>query len=284
MGAQDSARILPDPAARAQNAPPVTTTVTTTVCTLNLNGIRSAGRRGFARWLRRARPDVLCVQELRAHESDVDDDLKRPAGWNARWESAAKKGYAGVGLYSRAAADRYVAGLPFEHCRDEGRALRADFGDLTVVSLYVPSGSAGPARQASKFRFLDEVRPWFDALLAEERAVLVCGDVNIAPAAIDLARPKANEKNSGFLPAERAWFAALLAAGWSDVVRDLHPGEPGLYSWWSNRGQARAKDIGWRIDHVLASPRAARRVTRAWIEKKAGLSDHAPVWIELVDA
>jgi exodeoxyribonuclease-3 len=256
----------------------------TTVCSLNLNGIRSAGRRGFTSWLKRTRPDVLCVQELRAHETDVEDDLKRPLGYNVRWECAAKRGYAGVGVYSRAAVDRYVAGLPFDHCGDEGRALRADFTDFSVVSLYVPSGSSGPARQAAKFRFLDEIRPWFDALLAEDRAVLVCGDVNIAPQAIDLARPKQNEKNSGFLPEERAWFAGLLAAGWTDVVRALHPDVPGLYSWWSNRGQARAKDIGWRLDHVLATPRAARRVEKAWIETKAGLSDHAPVWIELGDA
>ncbi|MBL8861517.1 MAG: exodeoxyribonuclease III [Planctomycetes bacterium] len=255
-----------------------------TVCTLNLNGIRSAGRRGFARWLRRKRPDVLCVQELRAHATDVDDDLRCPEGWNARWECAAKKGYAGVGVYSREPVDRYVAGLPFDHCADEGRALRADFPDLSVVSLYVPSGSSGPARQAAKFRFLDEIRPWFDALLAEGRPILVCGDVNIAPEPIDLARPKQNERNSGFLPEERAWFAGLLAAGWVDVVRRLHPAEPGLYSWWSNRGAARAKDIGWRLDHVLATPPAAQRVTRAWIEKQAGLSDHAPVWVELDEA
>jgi exodeoxyribonuclease-3 len=255
-----------------------------TLCTLNLNGIRSAGRRGFLRWLKRARPDLLCLQELRAQPADVDDDLRSPAGWNARWESAAKKGYSGVALYTRAAPDRYVAGLPFDHCKEEGRALRADFPDLTVVSLYVPSGSSGPARQKAKFRFLDELRPWFDALLAEGRPVAVCGDVNIAPTALDLARPRQNEKNSGFLPEERAWFARLLESGWTDAVRALHPGEPGLYSWWSNRGRAREKDIGWRLDHVLVSPALAPRVTRAWIETKAGLSDHAPVCVEIADA
>jgi exodeoxyribonuclease-3 len=255
-----------------------------TLCTLNLNGIRSAGRRGLLRWLKRTQPDLLCLQELRAQPSDVEDELRSPAGWNARWQSAAKKGYAGVALYSREAPDHYVAGLPFEHCRDEGRALRADFPDLSVISLYVPSGSSSPARQAAKFRFLDEIRPWFDALRAEQRPIAVCGDVNIAPSALDLARPKQNEKNSGFLPEERAWFADLLASGWTDAVRALHPGEPGLYSWWSNRGQARAKDIGWRLDHVLVTEELAPRVRRAWIEKKAGLSDHAPVWVELANA
>jgi len=254
------------------------------LCTLNLNGIRSAERRGFSRWLRRTEPDVLCVQELRAHQGDVDDDLRSPAGWNSRWECAAKKGYSGVGLYSRAAVDRYTSGLPFDHCRDEGRALRADFADVTVISLYVPSGSSSEARQAAKFRFLEEITPWFSALRREKRAVIVCGDVNIAPTALDLARPRENQKNSGFLPEERAWFARLLDSGWTDVVRRLHPEEAGLYSWWSNRGQARANDVGWRIDHVLANSRAAERVKTAWIEKKADLSDHAPVWVELEDA
>jgi len=258
--------------------------MTKTICTLNLNGIRSASRRGFSTWLARTRPDVLCVQELRAHECDVEDDLRSPAGWNARWQCATKKGYSGVGLYSRAAANRYVSGLPFEHCSDEGRALRADFDDLTVISLYVPSGSSSPERQAAKFRFLDEIQPWFAALKREKRPMLVCGDVNIAPTALDLARPKPNEKNSGFLPEERAWFAKLLGSGWVDVVRQLNPEKPALYSWWSNRGAARENDVGWRIDHVLASPDLAPRVTRAWIEKDAGLSDHAPVWVELGSA
>ncbi len=257
--------------------------MTRTVCTLNLNGIRSAGKRGFARWLKRTRPDYLCVQEVRANESDVEDDLRSPEGWNARWQCAVKKGYSGVGLYSRTAPDRYVSGLPFEHCNDEGRALRADFHDLTVISLYVPSGSSSPERQAAKFQFLSEIRPWFDALRREKRPVLVCGDVNIAPTALDLARPKQNVKNSGFLPEERAWFADLLASGWVDVVRALHPDEPNLYSWWSQRGAAREKDIGWRLDHVFATPDLAPRVQRAWIETKAGLSDHAPVWIEIGD-
>jgi len=177
-----------------------------------------------------------------------------------------------------------VSGLPFEHCSDEGRALRADFDDLTVISLYVPSGSSSPERQAAKFRFLDEIQPWFAALKREKRPMLVCGDVNIAPTALDLARPKPNEKNSGFLPEERAWFAKLLGSGWVDVVRQLNPEKPALYSWWSNRGAARENDVGWRIDHVLASPDLAPRVTRAWIEKDAGLSDHAPVWVELGSA
>jgi exodeoxyribonuclease III len=186
---------LPADARSAQNAAPVTRTVRT----LNLNGIRSAGRRGFGRWLKRTRPDVLCAQEVRANESDVEDDLCSPEGWNVRWPCAVKKGYAGVGAYWRRAADRCVSGLPFEHCGDEGRALRADFHDLTVISLYVPSGSSSPLRQAAKFQFLEEIRPWFGALRQEMRPVLVCGDIDIAPTALDLARPQQNVKNSRLL-------------------------------------------------------------------------------------
>ncbi|MFO1010132.1 MAG: exodeoxyribonuclease III [Planctomycetota bacterium] len=255
--------------------------MTLTLCTLNLNGIRSAERRGFSRWLARTKPDVLCVQELRAQRDDVDDELFAPAGYNARWFPAAKKGYAGVALYSRSAPDRYAEGAPFAHCADEGRVLRADFGGLSFVSLYVPSGSSSPERLAIKLKYMELFLGHAKALLAEKRPIALCGDLNVAPTALDLARPKQNEKNSGFLPEERAWFAALEKQGWIDVVRAQHPGKPGLYSWWSNRGQARAKDIGWRLDHVLMSPSLAERVTRAWIEPKAGLSDHAPVWVEL---
>ncbi|MBI5362040.1 MAG: exodeoxyribonuclease III [Planctomycetes bacterium] len=252
-----------------------------TICTLNLNGIRSAERRGFSRWLRRSKPDVLCVQELRAQRGDVEDELYAPAGYNARWLSAAKKGYSGVALYSRSAPDRYAEGTSFAHCADEGRVLRADLDELSVVSLYVPSGSSSPERLAIKLEYMERFLGHARVLLAEKRPIALCGDMNVAPTALDLARPKQNEKNSGFLPEERAWFTAMERMGWVDVVRARNPGVAGLYSWWSNRGRAREKDVGWRLDHVLCSPELASRVKRAWIEKKAGLSDHAPVWVEL---
>ncbi|MFN0244143.1 MAG: exodeoxyribonuclease III [Planctomycetota bacterium] len=251
-----------------------------TLCTLNACGIRSADRRGFTRWLKRTQPDYLCLQELRATEADVDDALRSPPGYNTRWCCATKKGYSGVALYARDAADRYVVGPGFDHCADEGRVLRADFGPLSVLSVYVPSGSSSPARQAVKFEYLEHLMRFTQRLIDEDRAVFLCGDVNIAHTALDIARAKPNEKNSGFLPEERAWLSRLLEQGWTDCFRAQHPGVPGLYSWWSNRGRAREKDIGWRIDYVLGTLRAASMVKRAWIEKKAGLSDHAPVWIE----
>jgi exodeoxyribonuclease III len=255
--------------------------MSTTLCTLNLNGIRSAERRGFSKWLARAKPDHLCLQEMRATIEDVEDHVRAPAGYSTRWLSAAKKGYAGVALYARPSADRYLVGTPFDHCADEGRAIRADFGNLTVISLYVPSGSSSPERLKIKLEFMEHMLGYTKALLREKRAIAICGDFNVAPQAIDLARPKQNEKNSGFLPEERAWFAKVLDQGWTDVVRARNPGVEGLYSWWSNRGRARETDVGWRLDHVLTSPALTERVTRAWIEKKAGLSDHAPVWVEI---
>lgn len=253
----------------------------TKLCTLNVNGIRSAERRGFSKWLTKSKPDFLCLQEVRATIEDVEEHLHAPEGYNTRWLSAAKKGYAGVALYTRTAADRYVVGTPFDHCADEGRAIRADFGDLTVITLYVPSGSSSPERLKIKLEFMKHMLGYTKSLLREKRAIAICGDFNVAPQAIDLARPKQNVKNSGFLPEERAWFAQVLDQGWTDVVRAKNPDVEGLYSWWSNRGQAREKDIGWRLDHVLTSPALTERVTSAWIEKKAGLSDHAPVWIEI---
>lgn len=258
--------------------------MTKTLATLNVNGIRSAERRGFQRWLKRARPDYLCLQELRANTDDVEDELRSPAGWNTRWLPAAKKGYSGVGLYTREAPERYAAGHGFEHCGDEGRMLRADFHDLSLISLYVPSGSSSEERLAIKLRFMELLLPRMKQLLGEHRPMAVCGDFNVAHTELDLANPKSNAKNSGFLPQERAWFSKLLEQGWVDIVRELHPGEKNLYSWWSNRGRAREKDVGWRLDYVLCSPELAPRVKKAWIERKAGLSDHAPVCVEIADA
>jgi exodeoxyribonuclease-3 len=254
-----------------------------TICSLNLNGIRSAERRGFSTWLKKRAPDVLCLQELRARTEDVDDALHSPKGYTSRWLSSAKKGYSGVALLSRERPKRHVEGTGFAHCADEGRAVRADFAGMSVVSLYVPSGSSSAERLAIKLEFMDCMLPYTAKLLAEKKPIAICGDFNVAHTALDLARPKQNVKNSGFLPEERAWFDQLLAQGWVDVVRKLHPDKPGLYSWWSQRGRARENDVGWRLDYVLASPKLAPRITRAWIEKKAGLSDHAPVWVEIGD-
>lgn len=245
-----------------------------TVGTLNCNGLRAAERRGLGAWLTKVRPDVLCIQELRAWPDQVPAAMRCPEGYNTRWVSAARKGYSGVGVYSRAPMDRAVVGSGLDWSDAEGRVLRVELGELVVVSVYVPSGSAG--RQDEKFQFLDHFAGWCAGLLAEGRPTLLCGDINIAHAEVDIHAPGANKKNSGFLPEERAWFTGLLGQGWVDVFRQHHPGER-LYSWWSSRGQARALDRGWRIDYVLASPGLARSAESSWIDREADLADHAPV-------
>lgn len=250
-----------------------------TLCTLNLNGVRAAGKRGFSEWIADRSPDVLCLQELRAMPDQVGDDLRSPEGYSARWNPASKKGYAGTAVYSRDVADRYRHGVGLDWADDEGRAVRADYDGWSAISLYVPSGSSSEERQQRKFGAMEHLRGWFARLLEEDRPIAVCGDINIAHTPLDIHAPKRNEKNSGFLPEEREWLDGILETGWVDVLRTLHPDEPGLYSWWSNRGRAREKDLGWRIDYVLATPSLAERATESWIEKDAGLSDHAPVWV-----
>ncbi len=211
-----------------------------TLCTLNAGGLRSAERKGFLPWLAQRKPDVLALQELRAHEHQIADELRSPAGYNTRWCCAEKLGYAGVAVYSRTGADRYRAGRELglqdsaahglAHGDREGRVLRADFPDLTVLSLYVPSGTMGEVRQRVKIEFLQRLLAYTKELLAEGRPVAILGDVNIAPTALDIHDPRGNANRTGFLPEERAWFAKLLEQGWTDALRAAHPDEPGLYS------------------------------------------------------
>ena len=184
----------------------------------------------------------------------------------------------GVALFAREAPDAWSLGSGLAWGDAEGRVVRGDWPELSVVSLYVPSGSSSEERQRLKFEYMEHMLPWMRAMAAEGRPIAVCGDVNVAHTELDIHAPKRNEKNSGFLPEEREWLGEVLASGWVDVLRALHPDEPGLYSWWSSRGRAREKDLGWRIDYVLATPGLAERAREAWIEKDAGLSDHAPVW------
>lgn len=251
------------------------------IITLNLNGIRSASRKGFLEWLPQQRADVICVQELKAQAADMTEDLLAPAGYHGHFHYAGKKGYSGVGIYSKVAPNRVKAGFGVAEFDEEGRYLRADFGDLSVISLYLPSGSSGEHRQASKFRFLDAFLPHLKKLRKAGREVVLCGDWNIAHREIDLKNWKGNLKNSGFLPEERAWMTQIFdELGWVDVYRRLHPeATDASYTWWSNRGQARAKNVGWRIDYQIATPGVAGRAKDAAIYKDEWFSDHAPLTI-----
>ncbi len=248
--------------------------------TVNVNGIRSAAAKGLFDWMRRSRADVVCVQEVKAWVADLDPKLATPRGWHAHFHCAQKKGYSGVALFSRRAPDRVVAGLGIADIDSEGRFLRADFGALSVVSLYLPSGAAGPHRQQAKFAFMAKFLPELIQLRRERREFILCGDWNIAHQPIDLKNWRSNQKNSGFLPEERAWLTEVLDRhGWVDVFRRLDA-RAEQYTWWSNRGQSWANNVGWRIDYQIATPGIAGTARKAAIYKARRFSDHAPLTID----
>ncbi|MBI2289845.1 MAG: exodeoxyribonuclease III [Betaproteobacteria bacterium] len=252
------------------------------VITLNLNGIRSAAAKGVFRWLARQKADIFCVQEIKAQASDMTAELLAAAGFRGYFHCAEKKGYSGVGLYCRREPERVVEGLGIREFDAEGRYLRADFGKLSVISMYLPSGSSGEHRQQSKFRFMEQVYPHLARLAKEGREFILCGDWNIAHREIDLKNWRGNQKNSGFLPEERQWLTRVFDdLGWVDVYRRLHPDTTGeAYTWWSNRGQAWAKNVGWRIDYQIATPGIAARARKVKIFKDQRFSDHAPLTID----
>ncbi|MEF8729980.1 MAG: exodeoxyribonuclease III [Accumulibacter sp.] len=252
------------------------------IITLNLNGIRSAWRRGLLPWLERQDADVVCVQELRADAADLDEQMRSPADLHAFYRHAGRKGYSGVGLWCRTKPDRVVDHLGSTEFDAEGRYLRADFGRLSVVCLYQPSGSSSAERQQAKYRFMALIGPHLKGLAGSDREIIVCGDWNIAHQEIDLRNWRSNRGNSGFLPEERAWVSGLLNEdGWCDVYRRLHPQATGdSYTWWSNRGQAWARNVGWRLDYQLATANIAATARRASIYKEERFSDHAPLTID----
>ncbi len=252
------------------------------IITLNLNGIRSAQRKGFFGWLNDQRADIVCLQELKAQDADMTEEMKNPEGFSGNFHYAQKKGYSGVGIYSRKRPDNIVEGLGIAEIDEEGRYLQADFGNLSVISLYLPSGSSSEERQQVKFYFLDKFLPHLRALKESGRDIVLCGDWNIAHREIDLKNWKSNQKNSGFLPEERAWMSHVFdEVGWVDVYRRLHPEATGeSYTWWSNRGAAWEKNVGWRIDYQIATESMAASAKSAAVYKEARFSDHAPLIVD----
>lgn len=252
------------------------------IISLNLNGIRSAWSKNVLPWAAARNADIICLQELKAQLSDLTPEMMAPDGMYAAYHYAQKKGYSGVGIWSRQRPDQVVEGFDGGEFDAEGRYLRADFGNLSVISLYLPSGSSSPERQEAKFRFLDAFLPHLQGLRNEGREIVLCGDWNIAHREIDLKNWKSNRKNSGFLPEERAWLNQVFdEQGWVDIYRHLYP-EAGdeCYTWWSNRGQAWAKNVGWRIDYQIATPGIAATAVAAQIYKAERFSDHAPLSID----
>ncbi|MDR2164350.1 MAG: exodeoxyribonuclease III [Zoogloeaceae bacterium] len=251
------------------------------VVSLNLNGMRSAWRKGAETWLRASGADVIAFQELKAQGGDLSDAMLRPDGYHACYHFAERKGYSGVGLWCREAPLATHSGFGSAEFDAEGRYLQVDFPDHSVISVYLPSGSSSVERQAAKFRFLEIFLPHLAVLRAKRREIVLCGDWNIAHREIDLKNWRGNQKNSGFLPEEREWFSRMLAQGWVDVYRGLYPDQgEAAYTWWSNRGQAWAKNVGWRIDYQIATPGLAARARAGWVYKDERFSDHAPLVID----
>ncbi len=253
------------------------------VISLNCNGIRSAARKGLFDWLVRQNADLLCLQETKALRSDLDGhDVHFPGGWHAFFNSAQRKGYAGVAIYTRREPDEVLETLGNAEFDAEGRYLELRYGKLSVVSLYLPSGSAGPERQASKDRFLEFFLPKMREWISNGRDYVLCGDWNIAHTKLDLKNWRGNQKNSGFLPHERAWLDTLFGeVGWVDAYRVLHPTAEGEgYTWWSNRGNAWANNVGWRIDYHIVTPSLRDAIRTAAVYKEQRFSDHAPLTIE----
>ena len=250
------------------------------IITLNLNGVRSATNKGFFQWLPMQRADIVCVQELKAQTTDITGEMMSPDGYHGYFHCAEKKGYSGVGIYSRHKPDNIIEGLGIAEIDAEGRFLRADFGPLTIISIYFPSGSSGEHRQAAKFFFLERFLPMLKELAGCGREIILCGDWNIAHKEIDLKNWRSNRKHTGFLPEERAWLTRVFEQhGWVDVFR-MHDPRPERYTWWSNFGQAYAKNVGWRIDYQIATPGIAKRARTADIYMGQRFSDHAPLTIE----
>ncbi|NBU24103.1 MAG: exodeoxyribonuclease III [Gammaproteobacteria bacterium] len=247
------------------------------VVTLNANGIRSAAAKGAFAWLREQDADVVCLQETKAHEPQLEGhDIDLP-GYHRYFFDAERPGYSGTALYCRQKPREVIRGFGVDEFDREGRYLEARLPGISVVSLYLPSGSSGPERQASKFRFLEAFLPQLQRLRRRREPVLLCGDWNIAHKEIDLRNWKSNRKNSGFLPEERAWMDELFGTlGFVDTFREVEPG-PDHYTWWSNRGQAWAKNVGWRIDYQVGSKALAGAARAAHIHKASRFSDHAPL-------
>lgn len=254
------------------------------ITSLNLNGIRSAFTKGLLPWLALHQADILCLQELKAHLADIAEPLQNPLDYAGHFYAAEKKGYSGVGIYLRKPAQKITTGIQCEEFDLEGRLIRADWTNLSVVSAYLPSGSSSAERQEAKFRFLKKFGPWLEGLMAEYketgREFVVCADWNIAHKEIDLKNWKSNQKNSGFTPEERAWVSHVLDdIGFVDVFRRLDD-RPEQYTWWSARGQAWAKNVGWRLDYQLATPGIAASAKAVDIYKAERFSDHAPLTID----
>jgi exodeoxyribonuclease-3 len=250
------------------------------IISVNTNGIRSAARKGFFDWLKKQRADVVCIQETKAQEHQLTDEIFCPRGYHCYYHDAEKKGYSGVAIYSKHQPKKVINGIGWHDIDIEGRYIEVQFDKLSVISLYMHSGSAKEERQQVKFDFMDRFMPYLQKLRRKRREFVICGDWNIAHKKIDIKNWRGNQKNSGFLPEERAWLDTLFdEVGYVDAFRVVDQRED-QYTWWSNRGQAWAKNVGWRIDYQIITPGLKDTVKKARIYKDERFSDHAPLIID----
>ncbi len=247
----------------------------------NVNGIRAVAKKGFLEWLASTRPDVLCIQETRVDPAALPEEILTPPGYQSSWAVSERKGYSGVATYCRTPPRSWWAGLGIERFDVEGRVVVTDLGDFDLYNVYFPNGGMGPERLAYKLDFYAAFLEQVDARIRAGRQVVFCGDVNTAHRPIDLARPKENQKTSGFLPEERAWLDVWIEHGWVDTFRHLYPEAVGAYSYWDQRFNARARNVGWRIDYFFVHRSFLGRVRDAGISPEVMGSDHCPVWLEI---
>ncbi|GHV61773.1 exodeoxyribonuclease [Bacteroidia bacterium] len=251
------------------------------IITYNVNGLRSALSKGFSDWLATAQPDIVCLQELKAQPDQIPVLEFEALGYHTYLFSAKKKGYSGVGILTKLKPDKVVYGMDIPKYDDEGRFIRADYGDVSVVSVYHPSGTSGDERQTFKMGWLSDFQEYVTELLKTRPKLLLCGDYNICHRPIDIHDPKGNATHSGFLPEERDWVSGFLNTGFVDTFRYFHPEEPHQYTWWSFRANARANNKGWRIDYCMASPEMVPLLKSAAILPEVKHADHCPAVLEL---
>lgn len=246
----------------------------------NVNGIRAIAKKGFIEWLHKESPDILCLQETKASPDVLTDDILKPKGYTTYWAVAEKKGYSGVAIFTKKEPKSVTVGLGNKEFDTEGRTLVADYGDVVLFNIYYPNGGAGNKRVPFKMKFYDAFLDVVEGMRKSGRKIIITGDINTAHMERDLARPKENAKNTGFLPEERAWVDKFIKAGYADTFRHFVQ-EPGHYTWWDYKTGARARDIGWRIDYFFVSQNLLPNLKKAYILKDVQGSDHCPVGIEL---
>ena len=255
----------------------------TTLYSWNVNGIRAAQRKGFLDWLDQTSPDILCLQETKAHPDQLDAELRQPDGYHTYWAWAEKKGYSGVALYSKQEPNSVQIGLGIEAYDREGRTIVAEYDNFTLIGAYFPNGSRDHSRVPFKMAYKAEFLAYCNQLRADGKRVVFCGDVNTSHQEIDLARPRQNQKSTGFLPEERAWIDEIVDQGYVDTFRALYPEQAEAYSWWAYYGRARERNVGWRLDYFFVSDDLRPSIANAAIHPDVMGSDHCPVSLKLND-